>query len=305
MDILRSMTVVRYRPGAPLADYVQSMWWSHREVPQVGCEHMLPSASTQMIFALHDGAYSWKTHAADERFTAWTRGIIHGPQWSYFVSGSKPIGAVAGVSFRAGTAGALLGLPASELLVHHLPIDEIWGSDAESIRHRLLELSEPMAILRALEQELLARLTHPLLLHPAIAHALVDPTQGWGFTRIANVQRRSGYSPKHFISLFRNAVGLTPKHYYRIKRFGAALKILADAPRTSLGDGANLPPRANLAELAASAGFADQSHLTREFNALAGVTPLNYRPRSPDSALHHLDLGTPTRGARGQVKKVL
>ena len=260
---------------------------------------MLPCASTQMIFALHEGAYSWKAHASDENLAAWTRGMVHGPQWSHFVSGSKPCGAVAGVSFRVGAASALLGLPASELSGRHVPIDEIWGSGAESIRQRLLGLNEPMAILRALEQELLARLTRPLLLHPAIAHALVDPAQGWGFTRIANVQRRTGYSPKHFIALFRGAVGMTPKHYYRIQRFTAALKILAEAPRPTVA------ARGNLAELAASLGFADQSHLTREFKALAGFTPTQYQPRSPDSALHHLDLSAPAVHAQREVKKVL
>ncbi len=263
------------------------MWWSHREVPQVGCEHMLPSASAQMIFALHDEAYSWRAHASDENLAVWTRGMVHGPQWGYFVSGSKPRGAVAGISFRVGAASALLGLSASELAGRRVPIDAIWGSDAESIRQRLLELNEPMAILLALEQELRARLTRPFLVHPAIVPALADPIQGWGLTRIANVQRRSGYSPKHFIALFRGAVGMTPKHYYRVQRFTAALKILADEPRTQMA------ARANLAELAAAVGYADQSHMTREFNAFAGVTPAEYRPRSKGSVLHHLNSGAP------------
>jgi AraC-like DNA-binding protein len=108
--------------------------------------------------------------------------------------------------------------------------------------------------------------------------------QGWGFTRIASVQRRAGYSPKHFIALFRDAVGLTPKHYYRIKRFTAALQTLAE------GTGAGL------AELAASLGYADQSHLTREFRDFAGITPTQYRPRGPGSVLHHLATGLPSRG---------
>jgi AraC-like DNA-binding protein len=147
-----------------------------------------------------------------------------------------------------------------------------------------------MAILRALEQDLVSRLTRPLLIHPAVAHALADPAQGWGFTRISNIQRHTGYSPKHFISLFRGAVGLTPKHYYRVKRFAAALQTIAGGAGSSL------------AETAASSGYADQSHLTREFRALAGVTPTEYRPRGTDSVLHHLATGLPPRG-RGGGKK--
>jgi AraC-like DNA-binding protein len=298
------MSLIRYRPAAPLASYVDSLWWSHRGVPQLGWEHMLPCACTQLIFALHDGEYSWKPQSCDAHWTVWTRGVVHGPQWSYFVSGSKPCGAIAGVSFRVGAAGALLGLPTSELSGHHVPLDDIWGSRAESIRQRLLAIHEPMAIVHALERELLARLTRPLLMHPAIAHALADPARGWGFTRIAGVQQSAGYSAKHFIALFRGAVGVTPKHYYRMKRFTAALEILGTRPG------------ANLADLAASVGFADQSHLIREFKEFAGVTPTQYRPSSPDSVLHHMDAGarpadrhaqpivTPSRSSRTNTRRV-
>jgi AraC-like DNA-binding protein len=278
------MTIVRYRPAAPLDRYVDWLWWSQRELPQPYCEHMLPSASAQLIFALHDEAYTWQSTSSDEGSRVWRRGIVHGPQCSYFVSGPKPCGAVAGVSFRAGAAAAVLGVPITEITDRHVSIDALWGSSGQSMRERLLDADEPMAVLRALEQELASRLARPLLIHPAVAHALADPLRGWGFTRISNVQRHSGYSPRHFISLFRSAVGLTPKHYYRIKRFMTALQTMAGGAGSSL------------AETAASAGYADQAHLTREFRAFAGITPTQYRPRGADSVLHHVTAGFPSRG---------
>jgi len=290
------MTILRYRPPAPLDRYVEWLWWSQRDLPQLYCEHMLPSASTQLIFALHDEAYTWQRKSSDqsstdgsstdESSTVCTRGIVHGPQWSYFVSGPKPCGAIAGVSFRTGAAGAVLGVPITEITDRHVSIDALWGASGRSMRQRLLDADEPMAIFRALEQGLVSRLTRPLLIHPAVAHALADPVQGWGFTRISNVQRHTGYSPKHFISLFRGAVGLTPKHYYRVKRFTAALQTIAGGAGSSL------------AETAASLGYADQSHLTREFHAFAGITPTQYRPRATDSVLHHLAMGLPPRPGR-------
>jgi AraC-like DNA-binding protein len=277
------MTIVRHRPSAPLDRYVEWLWWSQRDLPQLYCEHMLPSASTQLLFALSGGAYTWRRKSSDENSTVWTRGVVHGPQWSYFVSGPKPCGAVAGVSFRTGAASAMLGVPITELTDRHIAIDALWGARGRSTHQRLLDADQPMAVLRALEQELMSRLTRPLLLHPAVAHALADPVQGWGFTRISNVQRQAGYSPKHFIALFHDAVGLTPKHYYRVKRFTAALHAIAGGANSSL------------AELAAALGYADQSHLSREFRDFAGITPTRYRPRGPDSVLHHLATGLPSR----------
>jgi len=75
--------------------------------------------------------------------------------------------------------------------------------------------------------------------------------------------------------LFRSAIGLALKHYFRIKRFTAVLQRLASGNAETLAD------------VAASAGYSDQSHLSREFRDLAGITPTQYRPRGPDSVLHH------------------
>jgi len=279
--------MVRYRPPAPLDSYIEWMWWSQRDVQQLYCEHMLPSASAQVIFALHDEPLTWRKNLTDKTSAVWTRGVVHGPQWSYFVSGPKPRGAAAGVSFRPGTAGAVLGVPITELTDLHISIDALWGARGRSMHQRLVDAHEPMAVFGVIEQELLSRLTRPRLIHPAIAHALVDPVQGWGFTRISGVQRQAGYSPKHFTALFRGAVGLTPKHYYRVKRFGTVLQALTGGECS------------NLAELAASLGYSDQSHLTREFREFAGVTPTQYRPRGPDSSLHHLATGCPPPDPRG------
>jgi AraC-like DNA-binding protein len=281
------MTILRYRPLAPLNRFVEWLWWSQRDLPQLHCEHMLPSASTQLIFALHDATYTWQRRSSDESST-WTRGIVHGPQWSYFVSGPKPCGAVAGVSFRPGMAGAVLGVPISEITDRHVSIDALWGASGRSMRQRLLDADEPMAVLRALEQDLVLRLRRPLLIHPAVAHALADPARGWGFTRISNIQRHTGYSSKHFISLFRGAVGLTPKHYYRVKRFTGVLQSIAGGVGSSL------------AATAASMGYSDQSHMTREFRALAGITPTQYRPRGTDSVLHHVATGPQSRRQRSR-----
>jgi AraC-like DNA-binding protein len=286
------MELIRYRPPAPLDSYVKWLWWSRRDIPQLHCEHMLPSASAQLIFALHDEPNAWRKNLSEAASGVWTHGVVHGPQYSYFVSGPKPRGAVAGVSFHPGAAGALLGVPITELTDLHVSIDALWGTRGRSIHQRLVDAYEPKDVFKIIEQELMSRLKRPLLIHPAIAHALVDPVQGWGFTRISTVQRQTGYSLKHFIALFREAVGLTPKHYYSVQRFAGVVHALA-------GD-----HRANLAELAASLGYSDQSHLAREFREFAGVTPTQYQPRAPDSGLHHVVTQRSSRSRSGKNSSI-
>jgi AraC-like DNA-binding protein len=269
------MALIRYRPPAPLDRYVECFWWSRRDRAEAFGEHMLPSGSVQMIFALHDAAILCTPSSSSGDPLVWSGAIVHGPQWTYYKSGPKPAGTAVGVSFRPGAAANILGLPVKELVDRHVTADALWGVRARELRERLLAAQDATAAFGMLEAELSARLDCPSRMHPAVAQALAWRAGGWGSSRVAEIQRRAGYSPRHFIALFRAAVGLTPKHYYRVKRFGTALQGLAGGSAGSLAD------------LAASAGYSDQAHLRREFREFSGVTPTQYRPRDRGSILHH------------------
>jgi AraC-like DNA-binding protein len=107
---------------------------------------------------------------------------------------------------------------------------------------------EPRAVARALE--FLA------------AHADQDPS-------LEDLARVSGLSAFHFLRVFRQATGLTPHAFVMQRRVRRAQELL----RRGLA-----PARA-----AAESGFADQSHLTRQFKRLTGLTPAAYRNSLQDS----------------------
>ena len=70
----------------------------------------------------------------------------------------------------------------------------------------------------------------------------------------------------HFLRVFRNTVGLTPHAYLTQIRIEAAKQLL----------GAGQP----IAQVAAATGFVDQSHFTRRFKRITGVTPGQYSQNS-------------------------
>jgi AraC family transcriptional regulator len=72
-------------------------------------------------------------------------------------------------------------------------------------------------------------------------------------------------SPCHFARLFKNSTGLPPHQYVIARRVERAKDLLR-------GEG-----RLPLAEVAAEVGFCSQSHLTRHFKRLVGVTPRRFR----------------------------
>ena len=91
-----------------------------------------------------------------------------------------------------------------------------------------------------------------------------------------------GLSPRRFIELFEREVGLTPKLYCRVRRFRrAAHRIWAlssGAESTGAGD--------DFSAIAFDCGFADQSHLIREFREFSGLTPAEYARRRGHHAQH-------------------
>jgi AraC-like DNA-binding protein len=184
-----------------------------------------------------------------------------------------------GVAFRRGAAAPVLGVGMTDLADHHVRLPTLWGKRGQDLHERMMAAADPMDIFHILERDFSARIRHSLLMHPAVSHALRSCSSTWPPPQVADVQLESGYSPKHFIALFRAAVGLTPKHFYRIQRFNGVLRCLASGGKC------------DLAELAASAGYSDQAHLTRDFREFAGVTPTQYRPGGSDRHLHHRATG--------------
>jgi AraC-like DNA-binding protein len=232
---------------------------------------MLPGSGSQLIIALHEQPITWADGESGSAWHSWKRGILHGPQSSYYRAGPKPVGTVMGAVFRPGAVGAITGMPAGELLDRHVQLDELWGASAWTLQERLASCPDANSALQVLEQELLARLKTPLLIHPAVAHTLRANYR----QSIENICSQTGYSHRHFVAEFRSAVGLTPKHFFRIRRFSVALHMLASQ-------------ETNLADVAAHIGYADQAHFTREFREFCGVPPSAYHPRSKDNLYHHV-----------------
>lgn len=74
----------------------------------------------------------------------------------------------------------------------------------------------------------------------------------------------AGVSVPHFNRLFRNILRLSPMEYVLSLRLQEAQRLLSST-------------RMSMSEVAASVGFYDQSHFTKRFRKVTGITPLQYR----------------------------
>jgi AraC-like DNA-binding protein len=92
-----------------------------------------------------------------------------------------------------------------------------------------------------------------------------------GALRIGDLAREIGSSRRQLTTRFSREYGLTPKQASRIMRFERSWHVLRRVERRRRVSAGR--DRATLAEVAIRCGYADQSHLDREWNALAGCPP--------------------------------
>jgi AraC-like DNA-binding protein len=83
---------------------------------------------------------------------------------------------------------------------------------------------------------------------------------------VADLAHEVGWSRRHLTDRFTDEYGIGPKQAARIERFQHARQLI----------GGGHP----VADVAARCGYADQAHLTRDFRALGGCTPTEWRHES-------------------------
>ena len=272
------MTLSR-RPRPSLRPFIDLLWASISDAapapPKSRRELVLPTGAMHVVFRLEEAPLRLYADQDDRLGESVGTSLIGGARASAYIKDvANPVPTV-GAMLRPGAVEFLSRIPAIELAGRHTRMDDIWPSPVVSdIVDRLRGTPRAAERLNLLEDFLAARLPHVHAIHPLVAHAL---GRFDACVPVGHVVAETGYSQRHFTRIFTECVGLGPKTYCRVRRFGRVLdRMTAD-------------PLSQLADLAAAEGYADQAHLTREFRALAGVTPTTYMIVAP-TARHHVPI---------------
>jgi AraC-like DNA-binding protein len=180
---------------------------------------------------------------------------------SYVIVESRGDSCCIQVNFTPIGARLFFQLPLSELSNRSLGLDELYGDRAWRVVEALAEGGDwdrRFDLLDALIAERIARARSP---RPEIQWAWRKLQETTGKLEIGDLAEELGWSHKHLIAQFRDQLGTPPKRVGRILRFQRTIERIgaSDAPRW--------------VELAFDCGYFDQSHMIREFRALAGCTP--------------------------------
>jgi AraC-like DNA-binding protein len=185
---------------------------------------------------------------------------IVGPQTAVRVEVLAAGATVVGVRLRLGAAPAVLGLPASELVDLTIGADALWGAAAVELGERVAAAATTADAAAVLERAVFARevtRTDPVVVEVA------DRLLPGHAADVAALPSQLFISERQLRRRVQAGIGMAPKVVHRMLRFQGFL---------ALAHGREGHP-AELARLAAEAGYADQSHLTRECVRLSGLSP--------------------------------
>ena len=230
---------VGYREIAPdraFKNAIFCLWVS--VMPGDGAEptQVLPDACTDLIWQSGAGAF------------------VAGPDTGPVLDARPPGTVLVGVRFRPGAGGAALGVPLDELLDRRVDAEDLPGVPCGRLPGSLSpdEALRRMAVIGA--EMVTERPPDPLVL--GTARLLAHPG-----ARADAVAARLGIGERQLRRRCQAAVGYGPRTLSRVLRFRRFLT------RVDAGGAADL------AAIAAEAGYADQAHLTRESTRLAGLPP--------------------------------
>jgi AraC-like DNA-binding protein len=167
-------------------------------------------------------------------------------------------------------ARMIFRVPMHALARQTVALEDVLDREARRLEERLVDARTWAERFELVEAALSARLAAAEPPPPDVDWAWRRLTATHGRIRIAELAAELGCSRKHLAARFREHVGLPPKLFARMLRFGHAVDLMGSAPRTSL------------AQLAVDCGYYDQAHLDRDFRDFAATTPTAYfaDPRS-------------------------
>ncbi len=250
-----------YVPRGPLSEFVGLFWyWRGHDMPY-SKERVLPMGTAELVINLGTG----RTAGAG----------ISGPQSEFFVIERTVQDELLGIHFNFGGAFPFLDFPFGELHGLSVTLADVWGEQtAADLICRLHEARTIHLKFQVIEQWLMGLVKQELAHHPAVSFAVREFQKDPSLLSSASMAERAGFSQRHFIELFRDEVGLTPKRFCRVQRFQKVIRAVHKCAAVDWVD------------VALDCGYFDQSHFNHDFKKFSGLSPTEYLSLRTDHLNH-------------------
>ena len=253
-----------HKPCYPLSSFIDNFVYYKGVSPAHSIDRFLPDGNINLVFDLTDfPKYIYDNNTLQEKQACrnvWFSGIRN----NFITIPSSRNSEMFIVNFRKGQAYPFVQVPLNELTDHVVDAELVLTNEILNLREVFLQTSSTLQKFRNAEQYLVRHYAHKLHVNPFIDYAVNKILQLPDALTIAAVAGRTGYSQKHFIKIFRDNVGLTPKTFLKVTRFQKAIKEIEQHKKISW------------ASIAIESGYYDQAHFINDFKNFSGFTPRQY-----------------------------
>lgn len=251
-------------PRYPLNEFVEVFVYFKGVQHEHNVDRFLPNGDVEILIDFHDRPQFIYDNNTLKEIQACNRVWASGLRTEPITIPSGNDSEMMVISFKKGRAASFFPFPMQEIADSVVDADLVWGTDLGLLREQLLAIDDVTTRFRIVEDFLLREFRSKLDIDPCIAFAVEQMTSKPDAISIGKMNDQIGYSQKHFIQMFRRAVGVTPKSYLKIMRFQKAVAKI---------DGGN---DNDWRTIALECGFYDQSHFINDFKHFSGFTPEHY-----------------------------
>jgi len=252
------MKIVFTRPHPLLSTYIDRYWsWESENMESSCMPHISPGSGMDFYFHYR------QPFIIDDHGPLPASHLIYSDSRSRRILPAGQIGFIA-VRFRCAMFGNFTKIPVHELTDSFVDAGTLWNSKGQQIE-------EQMAVSLSFEER--ARLLEIFFLQQLEMHKKKisiwkDVTNELFYhhddLRLNQLAKKMKITPRHFRRAFREANGMTPKHFQQLSRFRSVLKQLL------IGRNTNYLP------VALDKGYFDQTHFIKEFKKFMGETPTSF-----------------------------
>lgn len=258
------MTLETYIPSFPLNQFIESFLYYKDYSPQHSIDRFLPDGNVNIVIDLTDyPKFIYDNHTLKEIQSCknvWFSGIRN----NFITIPSGRDNEMFIINFLKGRAYPFVEMPMHELTDYVVDGELVMTREILNLRERLLAAVSVGNKFQYAEQYLMKIFGPKLMVNPfieySVNHLLNSPT---GMT-LEQLALKVGFSQKHFIKIFKEHVGLTPKGFLKVMRFQKAIQEI------------ELSREVNWNTIAYESGYYDQAHFSNDFKAFSGFTPQQY-----------------------------
>lgn len=251
-------------PSPPLCYFIESFIYYKGFDPVHSLDRFLPDGNINVVIDLKDAPQFIYDNDSLKEIQACRRVWFSGIRNNFITIPSGRDSEMFIITFHKGKAYPFVQMPLHELTDTVVDGELVLTSEILNLREQLLLLPSVQKKFAYAEQYLEKRYGSRLEPNRCVDFAVSRILQLPDLLTIEDISRKVGYSHKHFIKLFKDNVGVTPKAFLKITRFQKAIMEIEAHQEISW------------ARIALESGFYDQAHFINDFRNFSGFTPAQY-----------------------------